>query len=182
MWRHTFKTNCRLRYQLTPCSALYCCRIRSFTHVDSCYCWVVESCGMVFVVLLDSISIWTGQNMRLDTSPLGCPDRDQWMDLYKVRKNVHWPIYLGVYTGAYKYRWVILNISWLRCNGEDDEKRVVKYLKVKSVYMAVTGCTWHPSSIKRHAWPRNFHIGCVYHRTSGVELRFPNDFQGDFCR
>ena len=22
--------------------------------------------------------------------------------------------------------------------------------------------------------------GCVYHHTSGVELRFPNDFQGDF--
>ena len=25
-------------------------------------------------------------------------------------------------------------------------------------------------------------IGCVYHHTSDVELRFPNDFQGDFCR
>ena len=25
-------------------------------------------------------------------------------------------------------------------------------------------------------------IGCVYHHTSGVELRFANDFQGDFCR
>ena len=25
-------------------------------------------------------------------------------------------------------------------------------------------------------------LGCVYHHFSGVELRFPNDFQGDFCR
>ena len=25
-------------------------------------------------------------------------------------------------------------------------------------------------------------IGCVYHHSSGVELRFPNDFQGEFCR
>ena len=23
-------------------------------------------------------------------------------------------------------------------------------------------------------------IGCVYHHTSGIELRFPYDFQGDF--
>ena len=26
------------------------------------------------------------------------------------------------------------------------------------------------------------YVGCVYHHTSGVELRFPNDLQGDFCR
>ena len=25
-------------------------------------------------------------------------------------------------------------------------------------------------------------LGRVYHHTSGVELRFPDDFQGDFCR
>ena len=24
-------------------------------------------------------------------------------------------------------------------------------------------------------------FGCVYHHFSGVELRFPNDFQGDFA-
>ena len=24
-------------------------------------------------------------------------------------------------------------------------------------------------------------IGCVYHHTSGVELKFPNDIQGDFA-
>ena len=28
----------------------------------------------------------------------------------------------------------------------------------------------------------HIHVGCIYHHTSGVELRFPNDFQGDFCR
>ena len=27
-----------------------------------------------------------------------------------------------------------------------------------------------------------FDNGCIYHHTSGIELRFPNDFQGDFCR
>ena len=26
---------------------------------------------------------------------------------------------------------------------------------------------------------RRSEIGCVYHHTSGVELRFPKDFQGD---
>ena len=25
-------------------------------------------------------------------------------------------------------------------------------------------------------------LGCIYHHTAGVELRFPNDFHGDFCR
>ena len=30
--------------------------------------------------------------------------------------------------------------------------------------------------------PRSQHYGCVYHHFSGIELRFPNDFQGDFCR
>ena len=27
----------------------------------------------------------------------------------------------------------------------------------------------------------DYNLG-VYHHTSGIELRFPNDFQGDFCR
>ena len=36
-------------------------------------------------------------------------------------------------------------------------------------------------SIETRFWLKRV-TGCVYHHFSGVELRFPNDFQGDFCR
>ena len=41
--------------------------------------------------------------------------------------------------------------------------------------------TWNETLSSIHGWAEKF-LGCVNHHTSGVELRFPNDFQGDFCR